>query len=135
MLRSLGSMRTTVLINCGNHSQLTTAVADDVIKAVAREITGDFGWSTRRREALITTIAPYTTGTVAASAGSSTVTGTGTTWPVFTSHRRLSIGSIVPLRVTWVSTTSLTLVDPQGTAVSWPSASVTGQSYSLFLSE
>lgn len=52
-------MRTTILKNVGNHSQIAAADADEIIKSVAREITEDYEWSMRQREAVVTLVAPY----------------------------------------------------------------------------
>lgn len=134
MLRSLSAMRTTVLLNCGNHSQLSSANAAAIIQAVAREIAEDFDWSVRQREAVVSLVAPYTTGTLAATLGSATLTGTGTTWTAAMVRRAITIdGAETYLRVaTYVSGTQITLGDAQGAAVTWPYATAATATYSIF---
>lgn len=67
----------------------------------------------------------YNTGTVAVNNGSSTVTGTGTTWTTAMEGRNILIGELWYYILTVNSTTSITL---EGT---FQTASVTGQAYTI----
>lgn len=127
-------MRTTVLGQLGNHSQLSSADAGSIIKSVARELTEDFNWSTRRREAIISIVAPYTAGSVAVTNGSATVTGSSTVWTSAMQRRGITIAGLLTwLRVgTVASATSLSLVDAQGSTVAWPGSTGSGKTYSIF---
>jgi hypothetical protein len=137
VLRTRLQMRTTVKANVGNHTQLGDTDANEILQAVAREITEEYGWSLRRREAIVSLVAPYVTGTVAVTNGSATITGTGTTWTAAMVGRAISIDGLKTyLRVATVpGATTLTLGDAQLAAVGWPLASGASKTYSIFVAE
>ncbi len=69
-------------------------------------------WFGREVEADLTTVAPYTTGTVAFVQGSASITGTGTTWTAAMTGRKISTGTGQPwYRFTYISGTTGTIND------------------------
>lgn len=67
-------------------------------------------WRERKKEVIVTTVAPYTTGTIAISNGSTALVGTGTTFTTAMTGRKFCIGTGGPIyRVTYVSPTAMTL--------------------------
>jgi len=74
-----------------------------------------------------TTTAPYTTGTVSTTLGSTTITGSGTTWDANMVGQLFSADSLsVAVRIeSFVSTTALVLES------GWPDAAVTGDTYEI----
>jgi hypothetical protein len=59
---------------------ITRTRAKDFINMAGRDIWFRYPWPERRKDAFTSTVAPYTTGTASVSQGSTTVTGSGTTW-------------------------------------------------------
>lgn len=104
----------------------------DLAVQAAEETLADLfsqNWNFNTGEGAITTVAPYTTGTIAAVNGSQSITGTGTTWltswPV-PAVLRPSGSSGEPFLVTAIgSGTGLTIDRP------WPFDSASGQTYVL----
>lgn len=127
-------MRTSVLTNVGNHSLATVVAANEIIQQAFRDVNEGQRWSYRRRETAIQTVAPYSTGTVTVTSGSATLTGSGTVWTSAMVGRAIRVaGDPAYLFVTAVgSATSLTLGDPQANSITWPGASGSLQSYSIF---
>ena len=66
---------------------------DGWIKSVYQGILDHRNWSGLEAEANITTVAVYEVGTLAATLGSTALTGTGTTWTTAMSTRRIRIAS------------------------------------------
>ncbi len=134
MLRTRAQMQSTVLSALGNHSQATAADVLAILQACARELTEEHEWGEREREAIVTLVAPYTTGTLTATNGSATLTGSGTTWTSAMVGRAISIeGLDAFLRVaSFSSVTSITLGDAQGSAVTWPGDTAASLTYSIF---
>lgn len=137
MAKTLTQMASQVHLNVANHSHITLAQIQDLVNTVYQEMGNDFEWSMRERETYIATVAPYTTGTLTATLDSATVTGSGTTWTSAMVGRNISIlGMDAPFFVgTFVSTMSITLGDPQGNAVTWPTTTASGLTYSIFKSQ
>lgn len=78
-----------------------------------REVLGKTRWSFLLTRAVITTTAPYTTGTISTTTGSTTITGTGTSWGSQHVGMYLSIANAPLMQVTAVaSPTSATLEAP-----------------------
>src|SRR5687768_16580200 len=98
--------------------QLTTADANRCIKLAHRAFGSNYQWSYRRRDTVIQTVAPYSTGTVTVAAGSGTVTGAGTAWTAAMVGRQIRIaGEYTFFYILAVNTgaQTLTLADAQGT--------------------
>ena len=99
----------------GNLIELdSSTIADDLtlyINLAGRRIWNAHPWPERTVDAIVSTVAPYETGTVALTEGATTCVGTGTTFPSAAPTVRkiaLSVGSPW-YRTTYVSGTSLTL--------------------------
>lgn len=80
------------------------------INMACRKIAYAYPWDSRRSEQREILVAPYDTGTVAVTNGSTTVTGTGTTWTSAMTGRKFTLSIGGPYyRFTYVSATSGTL--------------------------
>lgn len=106
---------TTLLTRIGNLIELdSSTISDDLtlyINMAGRRIWNAHPWPERVVDAIVSTVAPYETGTVALTNGATTCVGTGTTFPSASPTVRkiaLSMGSPW-YRTTYVSGTSLTL--------------------------
>jgi hypothetical protein len=83
-------------------------------------------WSFLRKDVTFVTTPPYTTGTISAAQGSTTVTGSGTDWISSIVGGYLLVPDSQPLRIVSVSSsTSLDLEAP------WPSVSLTDSPYTI----
>lgn len=115
--------------------QLTTPDANRCIKQSHRAFGNQYQWSYRRRDTIIQTVAPYATGTVTVTAGSGTVTGSGTAWTSAMVGRQIRIAGET---VFWwigavnVGLQTLTLADAQLQAVVWVATGAAGVAYSIF---
>lgn len=86
-------------------SQLTSFL-NERYRRVARSLR----WVDLSLQAVLQTIAPYETGTLAATSGSASITGTGTTWTSAMSGRGIRIGSDnAYYQFTYASATTATL--------------------------
>src|SRR2546426_5110045 len=128
-------MRGTVTSLVGASTQITAADINAILADVHRDLAVQFQWSYRKRDTVIQTVAPYNAGTVAVTAGSSTVTGAGTAWTADMVGRQISI----PGENTffWINAVSpanqtLTLSDGNLTTQTWVGPAGTGLSYSIF---
>lgn len=103
--------------------------ADQAINGAYLEVSQYADWPWLKTRYDIPLVAPYTTGTVSATIGSTTVTGVGTTWDVAWFNREILIGNgydgLVIAQVT--SPTTLTLAQAYSGA-----SNVTGSAYSLY---
>ena len=83
-----------------------------------------------KKEAYLTLVADYTTGTVTVGSGTSNIIGSSTSWTSANSNNRLIEinGSDVIYRVTYVAGTDLSYQD----SLTWIASSGTGKSYTLF---
>jgi hypothetical protein len=97
---------------------------NDALDQLAKE--RDWSWYLRRGYLSIN--APYQTGTVAITQGSSTATLTGGTWPTWAAKGKLYISSSTPA-IDVLSRNSATGLTLEG---AWNNASVTGANYVLF---
>lgn len=82
MALTLATIRNHVLAMLDVDDSDTSSKVTDFINMSARDIWLAHPWRERRAEGTITTVAPYSTGTVSTS--STTVTGSGTTFPAAT---------------------------------------------------
>lgn len=132
--RNLTSMTTTVARRVANSSQITIAQINGQVADSHRRMAEAYAWSYRKRETLIQTVASYATGTIAATAGSSTVVGTGTAFTAAMVGRAIRIpGDTTFFYVqAFTSPTALVIGDANGAVKPWVAASVTGQRYSIF---
>ena len=115
--------------------QLTDADANRGIKQAHRMMATTYQWSFRRRETVIQTVAPYTTGTVTVVAGSATVTGAGTAWMSAMVGRQIRVtGENVFFYISAVNVglQTLTLANAQLVAVPWVKVGASGQTYAIF---
>lgn len=94
--------RRRIMLLTGN--RIDNVRAGEVINVVLQEVWTSWTWSFRKKEALLTTVAPYSTGTV--SAVSSTVLqGASTVWTSAMVNRYIRIGSDVAFyKITAVDT-------------------------------
>jgi hypothetical protein len=132
--RPFGQILETVQVNVGFHSMWVEPTATTILTAVQREITEARQWSARKRVTLLQTVAPYTVGTVSATQGSPTITGSGTAWSSTMEGRAIALaGEYQYFFVALVtSPTSLSLADYNGTLVPWGKASQSAMPYRLF---
>jgi hypothetical protein len=118
--------------------QLTEASAKSVIRTAHRLLGRQYQWSYRRREALLQTVAQYSTGTVTVTAGSGTVTGASTAWTAAMVGRQIRIDgedAFFFVQSVNVSAQTLVLADAQLASVVWAAASASGAGYAIFVDQ
>lgn len=105
------NVNTFILRNVGNNAQIDADIVDDLMRIDNAEIIEEHNWSRRTGDGIIRTVATYTTGTVSASADSTTVTGASTVWTSLMAGRQIRFGTNLEYyRIARVnSTTELTL--------------------------
>lgn len=133
--RNLGQIRSTVNRRVGASTQIQTADLNGIIADVHRDIAVNAQWSFRRREAVVSTLAPYATGTLATTTGSPNLLGTGTAWTTALEGSAIAIaGENAYLFVGIVNTglQQITLQDAQGVTFPWPGATASGRTYRIF---
>lgn len=89
-----GALRAAVAARCGVNNDSgsdSEAYLNQDLNAAARRVFSARPWVERFKECEVFTVAPYTTGTVALTQASTTVTGTGTTWASTYSGRKLAL--------------------------------------------
>lgn len=128
-------MRGTVKYLVGGSPQATDPDIDGILNDTHRDFASTYQWSERKRETVLATVAPYSTGTVALTNGSSTVQGTGTAWTSAMAGRQIKVAA--ELTWFWISAVDvglqrLTLADGSLTAVTWVGASASAQTYRIF---
>lgn len=136
-IRTLAQIRATVQRRVGSSPQITASDLNAIIADVHKDIATAYQWSRRRRETLMNTVAPYSTGTVTVVNGSATITGSGTAWTA----AMASVGAGIAISAensyffvgaVNVGLQTLALVDAQGTSALWTKASAAGLTYRLF---
>lgn len=125
------TLKNAVTLNCAN--KISDADAGTYVNASLSQIWSSFEWSCRKADVPVATVKDYSTGTVAVTQASGTVTGTGTTWVSGMVNRWLRVGSAGDLyKITaFSSTTSITIENPQG-GTGYQAATATAQAYTIF---
>lgn len=100
-------------------------VAGEVVNEAAEMIASEKRWSWYDRMLTIDLVAPYSTGTIAITEGSATVTGTGTVFPSWAASGVIIYNGQVYTVLSRDSDTQLTLDQ------NWPIANITGAGYVL----
>ena len=87
------------------------AAVERYAEEVAQDVWNEFPWHERKKEYFVNTVAPYTTGTVTATEGSTTVSGTDTTFTESMVGRKFALSLDDPYYVidAFVSATEVTL--------------------------
>lgn len=129
-----GALRAVLAARCGVNNDSgsdSEAYLNMDIDAAAKRVWGARPWAERVGECEVFTVAPYTTGTVAITQGSTAVTGSGTTWTTAFTGRKLALALGSPwYRFTRTGNTSGTI--PTG---GYAEATVTASPYTLFQDE
>lgn len=108
----------------------TQSRVDDALAMALDQVPREASLPELRRPATLSTVGPYSTGTVSVTAGSATVTGSGTLWTASSNvliHDKFVLGTTGAFRVnaTPSSDTSLTLSSV------WTGSTASGQSYAI----
>ncbi len=123
-------LRTSVLMLCGSHSQLTAAAVNEFLESEDRAILEIRDWERRYATTVLGVSAPYTTGTVSITSGTAGVVGVGTTFTSAMVGRFIRIAGLESYyKITaFVDATNLTI------EAAWVEATQTGKTYSVFQS-
>ena len=106
---------------------ISTTEIEQLIQAEHETVLNDQSWADRKAQGVLSTVAPYSTGTVSASAGSTTIAGVGTTFTSAMTGRWIRMGTgLQYYKITYVSATSLT------SEVAIPVAVAAGTTFSIF---
>ena len=108
-------------------SKISTAILGRFINKSYRQIIMSYEWSARKAEGIVNTVDPYSTGTVAVTQASTTVTGTNTVWTSAMTGRFMRVGSSDTIhKFTYVSATSGTLEK------AWADVAASTETYEIF---
>lgn len=132
---SLANIRESIQTMIASSPQISVADLNTIIKHAHRAMATSFQWSFRKRDRVIQTVAPYSTGTVTVTAGSGTVTGAGTVWTAAMVGRQIRISgenTFFWIGAVNVALQTLTLADGTLAAVNWVAASGSLKTYSIF---
>jgi hypothetical protein len=108
-------------------NQISSALAGEVVNAAYNRVIRARNWSSNHVYSNLSFNAPYTTGTVTANSGSSTIAGVGTGWTATIAlYKFFQIGNSNPIRITtFNNATSITLDDV------WGKPTAAGSAYRL----
>lgn len=102
----------------------------DWLNAGGRRVWESCDWFGRKVETIVSTVAPYVTGSITTTQGSASITGSTTVWTTAMTGRKIALGIGNPwYRFTYVSGTSGTL------GTTYAEASGSGLAYSIFQDE
>lgn len=127
-MTTLSTIRGRVKINIAEDSMLDDAQITSIIQMDHATILEDYAWARRKTEVMLQTVAPYSVGTVSATAGTNIVAGASTAWTSALIGRHIRIGSQVFFhKISDVqSATSMTL------EATLPVTVPTGSAYTVF---
>lgn len=132
---SLANIRESIQTMIASSPQISVADLNTIIKHTHRQLGTQYQWSYRKRDKVLQTVAPYSTGTVTVTAGSGTVTGASTVWTAAMVGRQMRIsGENTFFWIVSVNTGAQTLVLGDGTltTVTWVAASGGLKTYTIF---
>lgn len=111
MALNLVNLRTAIQAMIGDKTTTFATEIDRAINIAGQDLVSAHDWSELDAQAVVLTVAPYTTGTVTVTNGSTTVTGSGTTFTSAMAGRRFALSYNGPFYEIsdYVSTTELTL--------------------------
>ncbi len=133
--RPLSQIRGVVKRWTASSPQMLDADVDGCINDAHQTLAGGYQWSFRKRDAVLQTVAPYSAGTVSVTAGSSTITGSGTAWTAAMVGRQIRIAgefTFFWIGAVNVGAQTLTLADGALATVSWVTDTAAGKSYTIF---
>lgn len=133
---TLATVTARVLNLLGAEPSLSTAEAESIVQTRYEAIYETFSWSRRYRDFVISAVAPVTntaTTTITATNGSATITAAASVFTAGMTGRQIRIAGLDQyLFFTYVSGTSGTLSDGEGTSVTWPLATGSGLGWTIF---
>jgi hypothetical protein len=108
---TFATIQTRVTNLVGSNVAITSTEIQQMIQAEHETILNDYSWADRKAQGTLTTVGTYSTGTVSGSAGSATITGSGTTFTSAMVGRWIRIGSDVQYYkvATFASTSQITI--------------------------
>lgn len=108
-------------------NQISTTLAGEVVNAAYKRVVRARNWTANHVYTTINLNGPYTTGTVTATKGSTTIVGVGTAWTsAITLNKSFQIGNSVPTRIAqFTSATSLDI------DAYWGKPTVAGAAYRI----
>lgn len=131
------NIRADVLNLIGTDANASTAELNTHIQLVYEDLYVHFPWSSRLLDFVVSLVAQITNGTtesVTVTNGSATVsvTGAGTPFTSAMTGRQIQIGAEPQyFFVNFVSSSSITIRDGEGTNVNWPRATATSQAWKI----
>ncbi len=131
-MSTFNQMVTRVQALVGNHTLATATVVGALVNSRHRGLLESYDWSRRKQDIVINSVVDKTAGTVTLTSGSATVTGSGTAFAATDVGRSIQFADSIFAVRTYSSTTSITLGDANGTAVTFPGTTVAGQGYTIF---
>lgn len=124
-----GTVQTAVMTKIGIVDDDVEDVIEQAINDIMEEICNSHNFSWLYADSSFITTAPYNTGTLTATTGATTITGSGTTWTSAMAGRRVTIEDAFYEVSAFVSTTELTLGN------NYAGAGGSGLSYKIYQNE
>jgi len=135
-MATLSTVTARILNLLGTEASLSTAEIESLVQTRYEDLYEGWGWSKRLRDfgvSLVAQVESDSTNLVTATAGSATVTSLGTPFTSAMAGRQISIGTHRQyFFVNYVSSSSLTIQDGEGTDYLWPAATETDTSWRIF---
>lgn len=120
----------------GSDSSLTDSEIASIVQTRYETIYETFHWSKRRRDFMISLVPLVSSGTsdkVTVTNGSANVVSVGTPFTIAMTGRQFKVGSERQyFFVNYVSASTITLQDGEGMNVTWPGATASDESWSVF---
>lgn len=135
-MATLSTITTRVTNALGSEASLTTTEVESLVQTRYEDLYESWSWSKRLRDFGISLVAQVnndSTNTVAATAGSATVTSIGTPFTAAMTGRQITIGTHRQyFFVSFVSTSSIKIQDGEGADYAWPALTETGASWRIY---
>lgn len=135
-MSTLATVSSRVATLLGTDPQLSTAEIESIALSRYESLYESFPWSRKLRDFtinLVAQISSNTTNTVTVTNGSATVTSAGTPFTSVMDGRQIRIGAeLQSYFVNFVSSSSISLEDGEGNAVTWARATNTSSAWTIF---
>ena len=135
-MATLATITSRILNLLGSEASLTTAEIESLVQTRYEDLYESWNWSKRLRDfgiSLIGQVSSDSTNTVTATNGSATITSIGTPFTSAMTGRQITIGTHRQyFFVSFVSSSSITIQDGEGTDYLWPALDEAGASWRIF---
>lgn len=116
----------------GNHTQLTNPIVGELVNSRHRHLLESNDWARKKQEININTSADVSSGTITMTNGDATVAASGTPFASGDVGKYISVIDQLFVIGTFTSSSSVEITDLNGTTVTYPGTTASGESYVMF---